>query len=140
MASLLTHCPVCGNSHIALKPTTGDYEIIECGLCGDYRISRSALRQLENADERQKKILFQWFYDQQSLGETPSLDTANLDLICSRPPKHFSNIAERYLLELDKRTRDFGQPIERFESRLRQASGSIRQYNCIDWKDEYELA
>ena len=125
MTDRLTHCPVCGNTHFTLQPPTGDYKTIDCGRCGLYRVTGTALIQLEKADERQRKILFQWFFDQHAIGDMPSIDTRNLDLIFARPPKRFSKIAESYLLELDKKTGEFGQWISRFEFRLWQASGTL---------------
>lgn len=125
MDERLTHCPICDSSHITLRPKTGDSEKIECGQCGLYEIAGSALQKFETFDPLEKKKLFQWIFDQQNIGEPPAIDTYNLEVILSSPPKSFSAIVENFIIELDKRTGEFGEMIPRAEQQLVQASGTF---------------
>jgi hypothetical protein len=125
MAEPPTQCPICDSPHISRAPLTGDRETIGCGQCSHYEISRNALRKLETADQPKKKKLFQWIFDHQAIGESPVINTQNLDVIFSRPPKSFSETVENFLIELDKKTGEFGELFPRSEQRLVQASGTF---------------
>lgn len=125
MSETLTRCPVCDNSHIRLHSPDYDGADLECGSCGFFRITGSALPQFKNLDAAGRKKIFQWIYEQQLSGEKPEIHTNNFNVILSRPPKSYSELVAQFLIQLDKQTSEFGQWIPYFDQELVQASGTF---------------
>lgn len=129
-------CPVCHGGTFRFRPTSSDVADIDCGYCGEFRITGSALPQFDSFNVTDRKKIYQWLYDQQQFGEKPEIDTHNLSFILSRKLRSFSEITNQFLLQLDKETKDFGQWIPREASILTQASGTF-DYGYYDRFLEY---
>ena len=121
----LNGCPVCQNKWsdtFQQVPTSIDGAQIECGACGRYRISGTALATHFNnshsvVSERIRALISHRIRQQQSSTDVPLITTYWLDELLKHPnfptPKEQANLAVKFIGD---RVNETGNPIEQLAS------------------------
>jgi len=120
-----SQCQACLNGGATLRDDSFDGVQQLCPRCGEFRISRTAIVNLQGtADNESRAILSGWIRDQYTNGAIPEINSYNLDTILARAVPSIAERAALLLKEAERGTIKLGDRFNTTEPRFLAATYS----------------